>query len=161
MMSISRFRFLFFAESLIFLGGCATRTHVFPDHQASDVWRAMIAAAETPDYHHPDPTERWTVRENNVWINDDENRIEIHREVERELMRPGAIPRHEQRQWRFQAVLEGTDPPTVRFNSRGLGVPAHAWIEAERFFDDVSDILGGQQAAFEDGARPATAPGNQ
>jgi hypothetical protein len=123
--------------------GCTTRRETFAGHQPDQVWTAMVAAAQTPDYSSGTYADRWTLRENNVWVNQEDQRIEIERQLERELHQPGAQPMHEKRQWKFRVTLQQTDPPTVAFVSRELGVPAHAWDEAERYFADVWQLLGG------------------
>src|SRR5687767_3542074 len=107
-----------FARVLIVLacatsfGGCTTIRETFPGHDADQVWTAMVAAARTPDYNHPDYTQRWTVRENQVWVDEENSRIEIFRRLERDLHRPASRPLHEQREWKIQATLEERDPPT-------------------------------------------------
>src|SRR5688572_5270240 len=126
------------------LAACTTIREAFPGHEADEVWTAMVAAARTPDYNHPDYTRRWMVRENQVWVDDENSRIEIFRRVERDLYRPASKSLQEQREWKIQAALGERDPPTIRFRSRQVGVPAHAWDEAERYFDDVWELLGGR-----------------
>jgi hypothetical protein len=127
------------------LSGCTSTQETFAGHDADHVWTAMVAAAREPDYSSAeDYTERWTVRENQVWVDEANRRVEIFRRIERDLYRPASKHLHEERQWRFQAVLEQRDPPTVSFTSRQVGVPAHAWDEAERYFDAVWQVLGGR-----------------
>lgn len=127
------------------LTGCVTRMHTFEGHDADSVWTAMLAVAKTPDYKTGPPAERWTVRENRVWADPEQSRIEIFRRLERILYQPASRPRYEDRQWKFQVTLEERDPPTVSFTSREIGVPSHAWDEADRFFNEVWDVLGGKQ----------------
>ncbi len=127
----------------LFLIGCSTNRQTFEGHDADQVWTAMVAVAKTPDYTTGDPTDRWTVRENEVWVDQAENRIEIFRRVERILYRPASNPLHEDREWKLQVVLEKRDPPTVVFKARNLGVPSHAWDEADRYFAEVRDLLSG------------------
>ena len=131
--------------SFVLLGGCSAQYHTFDGHSADDVWQAMLTVARTPDYKTGPPTERWTVRENQVWVDPEVNRIEIFRRLERVLYQPASNPQHEDRQWKFQVVLEERDPPKVMFFSREMGVPAHAWDEAERYFDEVRDVLTGHR----------------
>lgn len=121
--------------------GCSTQREVFTDRPADEVWTAMKAVAESPDYAQGDPADRWSVRANNIWIDDDAKRIEIARELERVYHQPGSKPLQENRAWKFTVQLESTDPPTAAITSRGMGVPSHAWEEADRFFDEVWQVL--------------------
>jgi hypothetical protein len=127
----------------IFLSACTTTRETFTGQSTHQVWTAMVAVANTPDYWHPtDYTERWIVRENDAWDDAENRRIEVFRKLERELHMPGQTPVQESREWRFTVVMEEDDPPVVTFTSRGAGVPAHAWHEADRFFAQVWDVLG-------------------
>jgi len=137
------------------LAGCTTTREVFPDQSADQVWTALVAAAKSPDYGDSDAQRRWTVRQNDVWVDDENNRIEIYRKLERDLHMPASPPLHENREWKFQVALEQRDPPTVRFTSRQVGVPAHVWDESERYFAEVWKFLNGNP---EGGAAPAPAP---
>lgn len=116
--------------------GCTTLRESYPDHAPAHVWTAMKAVAESPEY------DDWWVSSNNVWVDEANSRIEVHRRVDRSLRRPLARPLREEREWRFQITLTSHDPPTVNFLSRGFGVPMHARIEAERYFADVRRMLG-------------------
>lgn len=139
-------RAIAFVLAMVTLGGCGTTVReTFAGHDAEHVWTAMVAAARAPDYaSHPDYTQRWAVRENQVWVDEPNGRIEIFRRVERDLYRPAAKHIYQERQWKLQAVLEERDPPVVRFRARQVGVPAHAWDEATRYFDEVWKVLGGR-----------------
>jgi hypothetical protein len=138
-------------------GGCASMVETFSGHDADEVWTAMMAVARTPDYSAADPADRWTVRENHVWVDESNRRIEIFRRLERDLYQPAARHRHQQRQWKMQAALEERDPPTVRFRARQASVPAHVWEEAERYFDEVREVLEGGLPG-ESEARPPAPP---
>src|SRR5688572_25508895 len=76
--------------------GCTVQRMTFPNHDPDEVWTAMVAVAQTPDYNHPDYTKRWTVRVNEVWVNPERSQIEIYRRLERVLHRPGSQPLHEE-----------------------------------------------------------------
>lgn len=117
-------------------GGCTTLRESYPDHAPAHVWTAMKAVAESPEY------DDWWVSSNNVWVDEANSRIEVHRRVDRSLRRPLARPLREEREWRFKITMASLDPPTVSFVSRGFGVPMHARIEAERYFADVRRMLG-------------------
>lgn len=129
---------------IVLLCGCTTTRHAFEGYEAEEVWTAMVAVANTPNYNLGDPADRWTVRENQVWVDEERNRIEILRRVERVLYRPASRPEHQDREWKIQILLEEHDPPTVSFRARNVGVPSHAWDEAERYFAEMRDLLAGQ-----------------
>ena len=127
------------------LAGCASVKHSFDDQDAEHVWKAMVAVAEQPRY------DDWTVVANDVWVNEADRRIEIHRRLDRQVHLPPAEPRREQRTWQLEVRLLGTDPPEATFASRGASVPTQLQAEASRYFDDVLDLLGGLpgESAFE------------
>jgi hypothetical protein len=128
---------------LILLCGCTTTRETYRGKTADQVWAAMVAVANTPDYWNtPDVTERWHVRENAVWDDEANRRIEVFRKLERELHLPNQPVVYEKREWRFEVTMEQEDPPVVKFTSCGAEVPAHAWHEADRFFDQVWELLG-------------------
>ena len=126
---------------LIALGGCTTRRQAFPGHTPNQVCTAMQAAAESPEY------DDWHLVTNEVWVDEEQSRIEVYREVRRTLHRPRAKPHNERRTWRLQLVLEQQDPPTVKFVSRGMSIPGHAREEADRFLIDVRRLLQSEYAA--------------
>ena len=121
------------------VSGCSAE-RTFDGYGSDQVWTAMVAAAETPAYAD------WTVAANDVWVDESAQRIEIYRHLRRVLYGPGADPRSETQTWRFEVRLEGRDPPTASFVSRGLGLPTDAQHEASRFFLDVHDLLLGVAA---------------
>ena len=125
------------------LAGCTSFREEFPGQDVPQLWTALVAVAETPDYSDDDPDKRWIVQENDVWVDEENARIEVYRKVHRLLHRARTEPLLENRTWRFQVVMEQSDPPTAEFVSRGFAVPTHATMEAERFFEDVWSILGG------------------
>ena len=51
--------------AVLALGACGVEAD-FSGHETYQVWRAMQAAAEYPDYDHQDYTKRWKVMENIV-----------------------------------------------------------------------------------------------
>ncbi len=97
----------------------------------------MVAAAQSPVYND------WKVSRNDVWVDEATKRIEIYRRLRRVISQPASKIRRENREWRFQIMLEATDPPQAVFKSRGLGVPGHAQREGERYFADVLELLSG------------------
>ncbi len=131
------FRVLMPVVVLLVAGGCTSIERTFDGYRNDQVWTAMVAAAETPAYAD------WTVAANDVWVDESEQRIEIYRHLRRVLYRPGADPHHETQTWRFEVRLQGRNPPTANFISRGVGLPTDAQHEANRFFLDVRDLLLG------------------
>ncbi len=152
----------------LWLTGCTQVRQSFPGKDPGQVWTAMVAVANTPDYSDPDPAQRWQVKENRVWIDEETARIEIYRELDRVLNLASAKPRREHRTWEFQILYEGGDPPSATFVSRGWGVPMQAADEGDRYFADVWDMLGGpvedapapqaEEAIPADDAEPAAEP---
>jgi hypothetical protein len=125
------------------LAGCAGIKHTFEDQDAEHVWKAMVAVAEQPRY------DDWTIVANDVWVDEADHRIEIHRSLDRRLHAPQAKPRREQRTWRIEVRLLGTDPPQATFASRTTSVPMQLQAEASRYFDDVAEVLSGLPGASE------------
>ncbi len=146
-MKCCTFRVLMPVVMLLVAGGCTSIERTFDGYNSDQVWTAMVAAAETPAYAD------WTVAANDVWVDESAQRIEIHRHLRRVLYRPGADPHRETQTWRFEVRLEGRNPPTASFLSRGFGLPTDAQYEANRFFLDVHDLLLGIPAE----ARPSDA----
>ena len=118
------------------LAGCGYKSATFPDESPSQVWSAMITAAEEPHYKD------WRVIENEVWSDPASGEIEVHRYLRRMRQEPGEKSRNEKERWKFQIVLIEVDPPTIRFFARQAAVPAHVWNEADRYFKDVQALLG-------------------
>lgn len=139
--------------TLIVLGGCTRKRASFEGYDPAQVWTAMTVAAETPEY------DDWLISANDVWVDQAENRIEIHRRLKRILHRPGYEPLPEIRTYRFQVSLLHDDPPTAKFISRGPEIPAYVWTERDRYFEDVRRLLGGQpMPAPMTNTEPATQP---
>jgi hypothetical protein len=120
----------------LLLTGCGYKTATFPDRDPSQVWSAMVTAAQKPAY--PD----WRVMENEVWSDPATGEIEVLRFLRRDRQDPGEKRQQENEKWKFQIVLIEVDPPTIRFFARQIAVPAHVWTEANRYFKDVQALLG-------------------
>ena len=126
------------------LGGCTTMQQSYPDSTPGQVWSAMIIVARDPTYTD------WGIVDNNVWVDQENSRIEIYRNLRRDLHDPVARTRTERREWRFEVVLQEIKPPLVAFVSRGTAVPAHAREEADRYFTELYTILSGSGPLRED-----------
>ncbi|MCH2149022.1 MAG: hypothetical protein MK095_06265 [Phycisphaerales bacterium] len=115
----------------------------FPDRKPDQLWKALKAVAENPDYDHADPTKRWTVVENIVHVDEVHRRIDIDRHLKRLLHRPRTNPLYEDVQWRFQIHMYPTDPLSVRFESIDPSLPTKAQFEGDRYFAAVHRFLSG------------------
>ena len=134
------------AISMLF--GCTTVHQEFVGLPSDQVWTALVAVAQSPNY------DDWTLTDNDVWVDEAAQRIEIYRRLRRVIDQPASKARRENREWRFQVIFEPTDPPLATFTSRGLGVPSQAQHEGERYFLDVLDLLSGMPPEAE---APSTA----
>ncbi|MEE2973206.1 MAG: hypothetical protein VX672_08770 [Planctomycetota bacterium] len=117
------------------LGGCSKQTATFPGHSDPEVWNAMVTVAENPVY------DDWHVFENEIAADRTRGRIEIFRILRRDLVRVGQDPIRQEEDWRFQVQFLYSDPPTIQFTARQASIPAHLWREADRYFDDMRQIL--------------------
>ena len=120
-----------------FLTACGTKDREFPGHTRDQVWKAMVQAADDPRYAD------WVVLENKVWRDDAQSRIEILRDVVRDVMVPGQDPKREEAEWRFSAELVNSNPPSVEFSTSTITVPAHFWLQARHYLDEVDRRLAG------------------
>lgn len=116
--------------------GCASQTATFPDRPRNQVWTAMVAVAENPDY--PD----WRLLDNEVAVSPDGDRILVHRRVRRNLIEPGSPMRRQDRDWQFEIRLLDTEPPKAVFSSPSVVVPVWLQQEADRYFTSVRELLG-------------------
>ncbi|MFO0962390.1 MAG: hypothetical protein U0625_05725 [Phycisphaerales bacterium] len=155
------------ASACAALAGCGhSAQHVYDDRPREDVWHAVVQAAKEPRYSD------WIVTENKVHVSEADHRVDILRDLKRDVVEKGAKPRREEAQWRFAATLLPGDPPTVELSSPDWTVPAHFWKEADHFFAQVrlrlaemgpvtpapGDPMGGAPAAA---AKDPTPPGNK
>jgi len=116
------------------LGGCEMERS-FEGHTREEVWDAMVLAAQYPRYRD------WVVQENNVWADPMKDRVEILRELKRDVVLPGQKPYREESEWRLHAMLEPGFPPTVKMATKDICVPAHFWLQADHYFDEVQARL--------------------
>ena len=79
--------FIFCVVCVPALAACGTKEREFPGHTRDQVWKAMVQAAEDPRYAD------WIVVDNEVWRDDTASRIEIRRDVRRDVMVSGSPPR--------------------------------------------------------------------
>lgn len=128
------------------LSGCVSQTQSFEGYGEDQVWSAMIAAARTPEY------DDWKVAENELFVDESTQRLEVYRRLRRLYVSPYAAPRREREEWRFQIKLssdESTGSAIVEFTARQLVVPGFAWREADRYFAQVRSLLAPAQQSTE------------
>ncbi len=132
--------------------GCTSRQKAYPGQSSDVVWSAMKSVAHQPAY------DDWYVLENNVWCDDDAHRIEVDRRVMRERHDPMSKPMLESRHWAFSIYLKQDEHPTAAFVARSFGVPAHAWVEADRYFDQLKSMLPPADASISTPTPASTPP---
>jgi hypothetical protein len=135
--------------------GCTSMKREYPSHSPDTVWAVMKTVAEQPTY------DDWIVLENHAWADEPGKRIEVYRLCRRDRHDPGTRSWREDRTWKFQVLLDEANPPRVKFVSRHFAIPAHARIEADRYFDEVGELLSGKlpdALPTMKAAKPAEAP---
>jgi len=123
----------------ILLGGCASQSATFDGRPREQVWTAMVAVAEQPEYRD------WNLIENEVSIVPDQSRILVYRKLEVMRQAPGASPVEMKREWSFEITLDPPQEgksPKVTFASTAVVLPARLKDEAERYFAAVGELLG-------------------
>jgi hypothetical protein len=146
MQTLTRLRHHFSLPRTLTLGlvasalvGCTTRTQVFEGYSDDQLWTAMVATANAPEY------DDWRIRRNEVYVDDDSRRIEVFRVLRRTFVSPHAEPSRQEREWRFEILLardEELEVPMIDFTARQISVPAHVWQEADRYFAQMRTLLG-------------------
>ncbi|MDA0974778.1 MAG: hypothetical protein ACO3YY_06645 [Phycisphaerales bacterium] len=122
--------------------GCASESATFTGRPGDQVWTAMVAVAEEPRYSD------WRVLENRVVVDDERREIFISRHLRRDLVRPGADEVRQDRNYRFDIVLETSadeeadTPPTITFSTVQPIMPSRLFDEAEQYFAEVAELLG-------------------
>ena len=121
--------------SLVLLAGCTTKTAVFPDRTPEQVWTVMVTAARFPDY--PD----WTLMTNDVWIDANYDRLEIHRRLKRDYHQPRLEPVRQVETYDLQFVLERTEPPAITGTVRNPVIPVKGTAQLDLYFEQVRALL--------------------
>ena len=91
---------------LALLAGCTSVRETFDGHSRQDVWDAMVLVAQTPSYVGAEPSRRWAVRSNEVWVDAENERIELQRWLVRDRSGPDVRPRREERRLRLRILLK-------------------------------------------------------
>lgn len=129
-----------FAASL--LAGCASETATFAGRPREQVWTAMVAVAEQPDYTD------WRMLDNVVSVDPDQEKIVLFRALRRVAVRPGADKVRQDREYQFEISLEPENPnqpdapAKVVFATLQPIMPSRLTDEAERYFASVAELLG-------------------
>jgi hypothetical protein len=140
---IRRGRAFFLVGILAVLAGCTSQSSVFKDRSPEQVWTALIAVAEDPQY------DKWVVVENNVWVDMVYDRLEIQRTLKRDLHRTGSSPKRETQDLELQVVLERTQPPAVTVTVRNAIIRGKAIMAIDHFFGEVRDLLGIEEESIQ------------
>ncbi len=137
------------------LGGCVTRTQPLAGYSSDEVWIAMQAVADSPSY------DDWHIVQNDVYANDASRSIEIYRELRRLYVSPYADPQKQAEEWRFQIALlldADSGAPSIDFTARQIAIPSHVWDEADRYFAQVTALLGPPKVLVDEQSAPPAAP---
>ena len=121
--------------TLVLLTGCTSKTVVYPDRTPEQVWTVMVAAARFPDY--PD----WTLMSNDVWIDANYDRLEIHRRLKRDYHQPTLDPVRQVETYDLQFVLERTEPPAITGTVRNTVIPVKGTAQLDLYFEQVHALL--------------------
>ena len=135
-------RLLFMLLPVLLCLSCSMEAR-FPGSTDKQVWTAMKAVAQQPDYQTAHYTKRWTIVDNFVDIDEEHRVIEIDRSLERILQRPMTKPLHEEVSWVFTVELVSEDPPGAIIHNRAFSLPTKFQFEAERYFSEVRSLLSG------------------
>ncbi len=126
----------------LLLSGCSTPTRTWDGHAPDEVWTAMIAVAQAPEYESDNPRKRWHVFENDVVVNNETGEIQIHRMLRRSIKLPMQPVQRDDRSMIFQISLKNEIPPTTEFKELSTQlVPVRTLDEAERYFNQVHELL--------------------
>lgn len=114
------------------LAGCSHSQEMdFGDRPRQRVWDAMVQASREPRYTN------WIVVQNQVHVDQKAERVDVYRDLKRDVVVPGLAPRREEAVWRFAATLLPGEPARVEFSSPDWAVPAHFWEQADHYFAQV------------------------
>ena len=88
----------------VLVTGCTTKSATFPDRSPEQVWTALVTVSEQPEYR------QWVLIENNVWVDANYDRVEVHRRLRRDIHRAESPVVRENETLEMQFVLERTEP---------------------------------------------------
>ena len=122
-------------SAVALLPGCTTNTAVFKDRSPEQVWTVMVTVAQSPEF------DDWTVMENDVWVDPNYDRVEIHRRLKRDYHQPNLEPVRQIETYDLQFILERTDPPVVSATIRNPVIPVKGQAMIKHFFDEMRALL--------------------
>ena len=126
---------LLLAATFLLLPGCTTNNAVFEDRSPEQVWTVMVTVAQSPEF------EDWTIMENDVWVDPNYDRVEIHRRLKRDYHHPQIEPVRQIETYDLQFILERTDPPVVTGTVRNPVIPVKGQQMIQHFFDEMRALL--------------------
>ena len=121
--------------SLLGLSGCTTNTAVFDEHSPEQIWTVMVTVAQSPQY------DDWTIMQNDVWVDPNYDRIEIHRRLKRDYHQPNLEPVRQIETYDIQFILERTNPPVVTGTIRNPVIPVRGQEMIKHYFDEMRKLL--------------------
>lgn len=148
----SRVPLLIGAVVSMLLGGCAGKLRRdYPGANPDNVWKAMQGAAEHPVYTD------WNVTENGVWADKEGLRIEIFRELKREVREPGLKPRREEQDWALSLrLVQRGSGPAVEVESRTIESAGRFRVATDHIFNEIELRLAQFPSSAEAAAAAST-----
>ena len=121
--------------SIAGLSGCTTNSAVFEGRSPEQVWTVMVTVAQSPEY------DDWTIMENDVWVDPNYDRIEIHRRLKRDYHHPDIEPARQMATYDMQFILERTDPPVVTGTIRNPVIPIKGQEMIQHYFEEMRKLF--------------------
>lgn len=121
--------------SIAGLSGCTTNSAVFEDRSPEQIWTVMVTVAQSPEY------EDWTIMANDVWVDPNYDRIEIHRRLKRDYHEPNLEPVRQIETYDMQFILERTNPPVVTGTIRNPVIPVKGQEMIKHYLDEMRKLL--------------------
>lgn len=128
------------------LGGCrlGSVSRAYPGVSEQQLWSATVMAARQPEMTD------WFVTENGVFVDDVAHRIEIHRELKRDVMNGQAV-RRQTEIWSFTVDVDMSDrTPRVIMQPRGRLRGGSFFSQSDQFFRQI-DVRLAQHPSMHEG----------
>jgi len=136
------------------LGGCrlGSVSRAYPGVSEQQLWSATVLAARQPELTD------WFVTENGVFVDEAAHRIEIHRELKRDVMNGQAV-RRQTEIWSFSVEVDASDRmPRVIMQPRGRVRGGSFFSQSDQFFRQIDVRLAQHPSMHEGLAPPAATP---
>jgi len=133
-------------------GGCrlGSVSRAYPGVTEQQLWSATVLAARQPELTD------WFVTENGVFVDEATHRIEIHRELKRDVMNGQAV-RRQTEVWSFSVEVDASDRiPRVIMQPRGRLRGGSFFSQSDQFFRQI-DVRLAQHPTMHEGLTPPTA----